>query len=147
MDVLVTKTLIALVNQMEKSYYKIFNELLNEPSLTTDIDYKIIYDKFDVTVQHFGESTDNLLKISALMEHYPDISLFVQTNPAFCCAGLVTEAMASRIEEYTGVPIVTLNYDSTGKNINHKIRPYIKFPRLKRIAHHQPGKKTAQHKT
>ena len=136
MDVLVTKTMITLVNQLEKSYYKIFNELLNEPSLTTTIDYKTIYDKYDVTVQHFGESTDNLLKISALMEHYPDISLFVQTNPAFCCAGLVTEAMASRIEEYTGVPIVTLNYDGTGKNINSKISPYIKYPRRKAIAVH-----------
>ncbi len=132
-DVLVTKALITLVNQLEKSYYKIFNELLNEPSLTTAINYKNIYDKYDVTVQHFGESTDNLLKISALMEHYPGISLFVQTNPAFCCAGLVTEAMASRIEEYTGVPVVTLNYDGTGKNINSKISPYIKFPRRKAV--------------
>ncbi|MRR16040.1 MAG: CoA activase [Deltaproteobacteria bacterium] len=131
MDVIFTKTLIALVNQLEKSYYKIFNELLNEPSLGSDIDYKKIYDHFDITVQHFGESADNLLKISALMQHYPDISLFVQTNPAFCCAGLVTEAMAARIEEYTGVPIVTLNYDGTGKNINSKVSPYIKFPRRK----------------
>jgi len=129
MDVLVTKTLIALVNQLEKSYYKISNELLNEPPFTTDIDYKKIYESFDMTVQHFGESADNLLKITALMQHYPDISLFVQTNPAFCCAGLVTEAMATRIEESTGVPIVTLNYDGTGKNINSKISPYIKFPR------------------
>jgi predicted CoA-substrate-specific enzyme activase len=132
MDVLMTKTLIALVNQLEKSYYKIFNELLNEQSQTTDIDYKKIYDAFDVTVQHFGESADNLLKITALMQHYPDISLFVQTNPAFCCAGLVTQAMAPRIEAYTGVPVVTLNYDGTGKNINSKIRPYIKFPRRRR---------------
>ena len=66
------------------------------------------------------------------MRHYPDISLFVQTNPAFCCSGLVTEAMAPRIEEYTGIPVITLNYDGTGKNINEKIRPYIKFPRRKR---------------
>ncbi len=131
MDVLLTKTIITLVNQLEKSYYKIFNELLGDPSWDSDIDYKKIYEQFDVTVQHFGESTDNLLKITAQMGHYPDISLFVQTNPAFCCAGLVTEAMASRIEEYTGVPIVTLNYDGTGKNINSKISPYIKFPRRK----------------
>jgi predicted CoA-substrate-specific enzyme activase len=130
-DVLLAKTLITLVNQLEKSYYKIFNELLNEPALDGDIDYKKIYDQFNVTVQHFGESTDNLLKITAQMQHYPDISLFVQTNPAFCCAGLVTESMASRIEEYTGVPVVTLNYDGTGKNINSKISPYIKFPRRK----------------
>ena len=131
MDVLVTKTLITLVNQLEKSYYKMFNELLNEPAMDSDIDYKKIYEHFDVTVQHYGESADNLLKIAALMQHYPDISLFVQTNPAFCCAGLVTEAMASRIEEYTGVPVVTLNYDGTGKNINSKVSPYIKFPRRK----------------
>lgn len=134
MDVLMTKTLITLVNQLEKSYYKTCNELLKEPSFGAVIDYKTIYDRFDVTVQHFGESTDNLLKITALMQHYPDISLFVQTNPAFCCAGLVTEAMSSRIEEYTGVPIVTLNYDGTGKNINSKISPYIKFPRRRALS-------------
>jgi len=129
LDVIYTKTLIALVNQLEKSYYKLFNELLNEPSLGTDIHYKEIYDVFNVKVQQCGESADNLLKIAALVRHYPDISLFVQTNPAFCCAGLITEAMAPRIEEYTGIPVVTLNYDGTGKNINQKIRPYIKFPR------------------
>ncbi|MGP8153058.1 MAG: acyl-CoA dehydratase activase, partial [Smithella sp.] len=128
MDVLLTKTLITLVNQLEKSYYKIFNELLNETAWDSNIDYKKIYDQFGVTVHHFGESTDNLLKITAEMQHYPDISLFVQTNPAFCCAGLVTEAMSSRIEECTGVPVVTINYDGTGKNINSRISPYIKFP-------------------
>lgn len=131
MDVIVTKTTIALVNQLEKSYYKTFNELLDEPSSGADIDYKEIYDAFDVKVQHCGESADNLLKIAALIRHYSDISLFVQTNPAFCCAGLITEAMAPRIEEYSGIPILTLNYDGTGKNINQKIRPYIKFPRKK----------------
>ncbi len=131
MDVLVTKTLITLINQLDKSYYKIFNEVLGEPALATDIDYKKIYDTFSVTVQHYGESADNLIKISALMQHHPDLSLFVQTNPAFCCAGLVTEAMAARIEEYTGVPVVTLNYDGTGKNINSRVSPYIKFPRRK----------------
>jgi predicted nucleotide-binding protein (sugar kinase/HSP70/actin superfamily) len=136
MDVIFTKTLIALVNQLEKSYYKLFNELLNEPSFGTDIDYREIYDTFDVKVQHCGESADNLLKIAALVKHYPDISLFVQTNPAFCCAGLITEAMAPRIEEYTGIPIVSLNYDGTGKNINQKIRPYIKFPRKNYTAKH-----------
>ncbi len=131
LDVIFTKTLIALASQLEKSYYRIFNEILDEPSLGSTVDYKRIYDDFHVTVQHYGESSDNLLKIAALMQHHPDLSLFVQTNPAFCCAGLVTEAMASRIEEYTGVPVVTLNYDGTGKNINTKVSPYIKFPRRK----------------
>ncbi len=134
MDVLFTKTLITLINQLDKSYYRIFNEVLNEPALDLDIDYKKIYEYFGLTVQHYGESADNLLKIAALIRHYPDLSLFVQTNPAFCCAGLVTEAMSARIEEYTGVPVVTLNYDGTGKNINSKISPYIKFPRKKTAA-------------
>jgi hypothetical protein len=134
MDAIMTKTLIALVNQLEKSYYKQFNELLHEPSLDTDFDYEEVRAAFDVKIQHFGESADNLLKIAAEIRNYPDISLFVQTNPAFCCAGLITEAMAPRIEAYTGIPVVTLNYDGTGKKINQKIRPYIKFPRRKRIA-------------
>jgi predicted CoA-substrate-specific enzyme activase len=133
-DAIMTKTLIALVNQLEKSYYKQFNELLHEPSLDTDFDYEEVRAAFDVKIQHSGESADNLIKIAAEIRNYPDISLFVQTNPAFCCAGLITEAMAPRIEAYTGIPVVTLNYDGTGKNINQKIRPYIKFPRRKRIA-------------
>lgn len=129
LDVLFTKTIIVLVNQLEKRYYKLFNELLNEPALDNDFDYKNIYDNFAVKVQHCGESVDNLIKITALIKQYPDISLFVQTNPAFCCAGLITEAMSQRIEEFSGIPIVTLNYDGTGKNINQKIRPYIRYPR------------------
>ncbi|MDZ4164817.1 MAG: acyl-CoA dehydratase activase, partial [Smithellaceae bacterium] len=141
MNVIYAKTLIALVNQLEKGYYKIFNELLDEPALDAQIDYTEIYDHFHVNVQHCGESADNLIKINALTRHYPDISLFVQTNPAFCCAGLITEAMAPRIEEYTGIPVVTLNYDGTGKNINQKIRPYLKFPRKRTAASQQfiPG--------
>ena len=132
MNALMTKTIIALVNQLEKSYYKLFNELLNEPPLDADFDYEEVLKAFHVKVQQAGESMDNLIKIATLVRHYPDISLFVQTNPAFCCAGLVTEAMVPRIEEYTGIPIVTLNYDGTGKNINDKIRPYLKFAGKKR---------------
>ena len=129
LNALLTKSIVTLVNQLEKGYYKQFNELLNEPHLGMDIDYTEILKAFDIRDQQFGESADNLIKISALMRHYPDISLFVQTNPAFCCAGLVTEAMVPRIEQYTGVPVVTLTYDGTSRNINGKIRPYIKFPR------------------
>ncbi len=130
-DALLTKSIVTLVNQVEKSYCKQFNELLDEPSLSMDFDYSEVLAAFHVKVQQFGESADNLIKIAALMRHYPDISLFVQANPAFCCAGLVTEAMVPRIEAYTGVPVVTLTYDGTHRNINAKIRPYIKFPRKK----------------
>jgi predicted CoA-substrate-specific enzyme activase len=140
MDAFLTKSIIALVNQLEKSYYKQFNELLDEPSLGTDFDYAEILGAFDVRVQQFGESADNLIKIAALMRHYPDISLFVQTNPAFCCAGLVTEAMVPQIEQYTGIPVVTLTYDGTSRSINDKIRPYLKFPRKKGVGKFQGGR-------
>ncbi len=123
------KTMVALVSQLEKSYYQMFHEFVDEFALDSDIDYREIYDFFNLKPQHCGESADNLIKIAALSRHYPDISLFVQTNPAFCAAGAITEAMAARIEAYTGIPVVTLNYDGTGKNINQRIRPYIKFPR------------------
>jgi hypothetical protein len=93
-------------------------------------------------IQHVGESADNLIKLAGLMKHYPDISLFVQTNLAFCCSSLVTEAMALRIEEYTGTPVITLKYDGTGKNINAKIRADIQFPRKKRLGMGQPWPKT-----
>jgi predicted CoA-substrate-specific enzyme activase len=138
MDALLTKTTITLVSQLEKSCYKLFNELLQEPSRVRDLDYEEILGAFNVSIQQFGESADNLIKIAALMRYYPDISLFVQTSPAFCCPGLVTESMGPRIEEYTGIPVITLSYDGTGKNINEKIRPYIKFPRKNRTAIGQP---------
>jgi glycosyltransferase involved in cell wall biosynthesis len=128
-DILVTKTIIALVNQLEKSYYRLFTGFLHEPTLDADENYEAVLSAFGVKPQHVGESTDNLIKIAALMKHYPDLALFVQANPAFCCAGLVTEAMAPQIEQYTGVPVVTLTYDGTGRKINEKIRPYIKYPR------------------
>lgn len=133
-DAIMAKSMIALVSQLEKSYYRQFNELLCESMLDTNLDYDKIRDAFAIKVQHFGESADNLYKIIAKLRQCPDISLFVQANPSFCCAGLITEAMASIIEEVTGIPVVTLNYDGTGKNINQKLRPYIKFPRRNKAA-------------
>jgi len=51
MDAIVTKATIALLNQLEKNYYKMFNELLDEPSFKTDINYKEMYKVFDVKAQ------------------------------------------------------------------------------------------------
>ena len=48
---------------------------------------------------HIGESLDNVMKVTYLKHHYPEISLFVQTNPAFCCPSMVTEAMRKKIEQ------------------------------------------------
>ena len=68
-----------------------------------------------------------MLKIFYLLEHNPDISLFIQTNPAFCCPSLVTEAMKNEIRRITGVPIITITYDGTSEFKNDVIVPYLKM--------------------
>ena len=128
-DAIQTKAIVSLVSILEKNYLKLFNEVLHEEDQAFSVDLKKVLEPFNVKIANSGESVDNLIKVMALKEHYPDLSLFIQANPGFCCAGHVTEAMASIIEEVTGVPIVTLNYDGTGKYQNDKIIPYIKFPR------------------
>ena len=74
-----------------------------------------------------GESIENALKIIHLTEQYPDIALFVQTNPSYCCPSLITEAMASKLEEIAGVPIVTIEYDGTSTSKNEDIIPFLKY--------------------
>ncbi len=86
-------------------------------------------DTLHVRIEQEGESYDNILKIFHILRAHPDISLFVQTSPAFCCPSLVTEAMARRIERVTGVPIVTLTYDGTAEKKNELVVPYLAFPR------------------
>jgi hypothetical protein len=80
-----------------------------------------------------GESFENILKIHRLIRQYPDLDLFIQTNPSYCCPSLVTEAMASRIEEITGVPVVTIEYDGTTGIKNEDIIPYLKYRKKKNI--------------
>ena len=63
---------------------------------------------------------------------YSDIELFVQTSPGFCCPSLVTEAMARDIERATGVPVVSITYDGTGKPMNEALVPYLSLPRSER---------------
>ncbi|RKX73509.1 MAG: hypothetical protein DRP49_07370, partial [Spirochaetes bacterium] len=62
---------------------------------------------------------------------HDDLTLFVQTSPSFCCAGLITEAMRNKIEEITGVPVVSITYDGTGGDKNDVVIPYLAFPRTK----------------
>ena len=95
--------------------------------------------RYNVRLEHHGESWDNLLKIAHLVEHVPDLRLFIQTNPAFCCPSLVTEAMSRRIEQITGVPVVTLTYDGTGSFKNDKIVPYLDAIRQQPCGRILPG--------
>lgn len=85
--------------------------------------------RFGMVPDQEGESYENALKIQHLINRYDDLSLFVQTSPAFCCPSMVTEALASSVERITGIPIVTITYDGTEGDKNSVIVPYIKYAR------------------
>lgn len=126
LEVLSSKALISTVTRLEKIYHKHFGDILKNPAPEYDESPKNILSQYHVREEHTGESMDNLLKIFYIKRHYPDVSLFVQTSPAFCCPSLVTEAMAKEIEKKTGVPIVSITYDGTASNKNEALIPYLK---------------------
>ena len=128
-EALSSKALCATATRLERTYYSYFNGILNEPTHTYAESAKRILAGYKLRIEHTGESMDNILKIHYIKQHYPDISLFVQASPAFCCPSLITEAMAREIETKTGVPVVSITYDGTGGNKNEAVIPYLKFPR------------------
>jgi len=132
-EALSSKALIAMVKRLEGTYYKHFERILKEPVGEYDDAAEGILSPYNLRVENTGESMDSILKIHYLTKHYPDISLFVQTNPAFCCPSLVTEAMAREIEKNTNVPVVSVTYDGTSSNKNDVIIPYLKFPRRRTL--------------
>jgi predicted nucleotide-binding protein (sugar kinase/HSP70/actin superfamily) len=123
------KALLATVLRMEKTYYKYFETVINEP----DVEFKGLPDwvlsAYKLTMENTGESMENVLKTYYIKKHHPDVSLFIQTSPAFCCPSLVTESMRSVIEKNTGIPVVSITYDGTGGLKNDTIIPYLKYPR------------------
>ena len=124
-----SKALMTTITRLERTYYRMFEPLLGEPMATFDDPPEAILAQYGVRIEHTGESLDNLLKVHYIKKHHPDVTLFVQASPAFCCPSLVTEAMARRIEEVTGVPVVPITYDGTGGRKNDAIIPYLKYPR------------------
>lgn len=83
------------------------------------------FGRFGLRPEMSGENFDNALKILKILDEYPDLALFVQAAPAFCCPSLVTEAMSGAIEEVTGVPVLTVTYDGTGAYKNDLVEPYL----------------------
>ena len=122
----INRALLNVVKFMDERYYKPFRRHLGPPPVIRPKELEKELKHFNIDLLHGGESYDNILKIFYLKENYPDISLFVQTNPSFCCPALVTEAMTRRIRELTGVPIVTLTYDGTSGQMNDAIVPHIR---------------------
>jgi hypothetical protein len=131
LNALSSGALIAAVTHLEKKYYKYFNRILKDPEPDYDEPPEDILSRYRMRIEHTGESMDNILKIFYTIRHYPDIALFVQTSPAFCCPSMVTEAMAGEIERKTGVPIVSITYDGTSGDKNDIIIPYLKYPAIR----------------
>lgn len=121
----VNRILLNVIKFMDDKYYKPFSKYLGPAPVIKPKVLEKHLSKFNISPLHGGESYDNILKIFYIVENYPRVSLFVQTNPSFCCAALVTEAMTRRIREKTGVPIVTITYDGTSDQMNDVIVPYI----------------------
>lgn len=128
-SVLSSKALISTVYRLEKTYYRYFERILKEPDAVYDDPPEKILAKFRLLREHTGESMDNVLKIHYLKKQYPDLALLIQTNPAFCCPSLVTEAMAKQIEHEIHVPIITITYDGTESNKNDLVIPYLTYVR------------------
>ncbi len=111
---------------MDDKHYKPFGRFLGPAPVIRPRALERHLEKFNIHPLHSGESYDNILKIFYILENYPGVALFVQTNPSFCCPALITEAMTRRIRDITGVPVVTLTYDGTSDRRNDVVVPYIR---------------------
>ncbi|MFP4650491.1 MAG: acyl-CoA dehydratase activase [Desulfobacterales bacterium] len=123
----VNRSLLAAMVRRERAYYRHFQSILREPEPVYNENPEQILSRFGMIPENTGESMDNILKIYYICRHHPEVSLFVQTSPAFCCPSLITEAMAENIERQTGVPVVSITYDGTEGDKNRKIIPYLKY--------------------
>ncbi len=130
LNVLSTGALMSAFAQLERKYFPYFRWVLEEPEPAYDASPQAVLAEYGIRVEHAGESMDNLLKIFYTLKHHPDVALFVQASPAFCCPSLVTEAMTREIERNTGVPVVSVTYDGTGGRKNEVILPYLEYPRV-----------------
>jgi predicted nucleotide-binding protein (sugar kinase/HSP70/actin superfamily) len=126
---LVTRAVWTMMEKTSRPYAEAFERFLGPSRPTARGSDEWILKEFGVRSEHAGESFDNLLKVYHIWREHPDLRLFVQANPAFCCPSLVTEAMAPDIRRATGVPVVSLTYDGTGQYRNDAIVPYLRYAR------------------
>ncbi len=122
---LLYKILLTLLDRIDRKYYRQLESIIGMKQKINPVNLEKHLDTFNVKPYHSGESYDNLLKIFHVLEHHPDLSLFIQTNPAFCCPALITEAMTRKIKAVSGVPVVTVTYDGTSVDKNDIILPYL----------------------
>ncbi len=123
------RVLLTLLESLERLYIRDFIPIVGPPLSSNYGNPEEELRRFGLRLEHEGESADNVLKILHLLRRYPDISLFVEASPAFCCPALVTEAMSKTIEQISGVPVVSITYDGTSEGKNDIIAPYLAFRR------------------
>jgi predicted CoA-substrate-specific enzyme activase len=128
------RSLWRLVQSLGSQYRRCFERFLDVEPEVTDNGSDGFIRSFGLRTEHAGESFDNLMKIFHLTRAHPELALFVQASPAFCCPSMVTEAMARDIERLTGVPIVSITYDGTGQYRNEVIVPYLRYAARKPAA-------------
>ncbi len=121
------KALLAFMQAIERRYRRRLGEPYNEAASFGDENMEEALSRFWMRIEQSGESFENVLKVLHLRRCHPDIALFVQVNPVFCCPALVTEAISVRIERVTGIPIVSITYDGTSTLRNHVVEPYLKY--------------------
>ncbi len=118
------KAVILAIASIEKSLERKTGLALSDGSWSNR-NRQIAYRHFGIRPEMAGENFDNSLKILKILEEYPDLTLFLQASPAFCCPALVTEAMGRVIESVTGVPVLSITYDGTGAYKNDVVEPYL----------------------
>ncbi|MDJ0622962.1 MAG: acyl-CoA dehydratase activase [Desulfocapsaceae bacterium] len=136
-DVVSNKAILAAMVYLEKKYSQVFDRILGESSHMYDQTPEEILQEYHISLENTGESMDNILKIHYIHKYYRKVSLFVQASPALCCASMITEAMKQRIEEKTGIPVVSVVYDGTEGEKNAVITPYLKYGGRKEELHRQ----------
>jgi predicted nucleotide-binding protein (sugar kinase/HSP70/actin superfamily) len=122
---LLYRILLTLLDNLDRKYYRQFESIIGLKEKINPGNLEKHLDSFNVKPYHSGESYDNLLKIFHILEYHPELSLFIQTNPAFCCPALITEAMTRKIKAISGIPVVTVTYDGTSEDKNDIILPYL----------------------
>jgi predicted nucleotide-binding protein (sugar kinase/HSP70/actin superfamily) len=123
--------LIEHLEKIERRYYKIASEPF--PDLPDDL---LGYmKKFNLSLEHGGETAQNILKIYTLIRHYQDLSLFIHVNPIFCCPGLVSESILKNVEKDIGIPIISITYDGTSTRQNSILAPHIRYLQQREMIH------------
>ena len=133
MDYIKIKFLRSLIPLVEDKYQRFIQPYKGKIISANSREIDDWLNKFGLNVLHRGESMENILKIHSLIKQYPDLDLFIQTNPSYCCPSLITEAMTSRIEEVTGVPVVSIEYDGTIGYKNEDVIPYLKYKKKRSL--------------